>query len=74
MKTVAIALREDLNDVDRSWLKQQLVAHPGISDVYFHREHSHQLTVEYDPAALNETALLDCIYRQGLYPEPAPAQ
>lgn len=72
MKIVSVTLRENLASVDCESLTQELTAEPGISGVFFERDRNHRLTIEYDPAVLNESALLDSIYRHGIYPEPTP--
>lgn len=74
MQTIGIALREALGaDVDREWLREQLLAERGIRRVSFEPGETHRLTIEYDPQTLSESELLDCIYRHGVYPEPEPA-
>jgi hypothetical protein len=72
MKTVSVTLREDLKHIDHDALQQELTAEAGIHSIRYHRDRNHTLTVDYDPAILTESQLLNSIYRHGVYPEPAP--
>jgi hypothetical protein len=72
MKTVSVTLREDLKHIDHDALEQELTAEAGIHAIHFDSSRNHTLTIDYDPAVLSETQLLNSIYRHGVYPEPAP--
>ncbi len=70
LRTVGISLRENVRHIDRAALRRNLLAYPGIEDVYFQTREEYRLFVQYDPCVLSDSALLDRLYREGMHPEP----
>ena len=68
MKTVEATLLEDFGPVDRTLVRQGLLAERGISAV-FDGPGDHSLTIEYDPAALAGEKLIEILCRNGVCPE-----
>jgi len=69
MKIMHTELIEDFGLLDRGLVKKELLAETGIYAVADEPTRNH-LTIEYDPAILDETQLLYIMCRHGLYPHP----
>lgn len=65
MKTVEAQLLEDFGAVDRALVRRGLLAEHGISAV-FDGPGDHSLTIEYNPAAVGESKLVEILCRYGL--------
>jgi hypothetical protein len=70
VKTIHTILREDFGYLDTNLIKTELLAESGIDDVTYDPTRK-RLSLEYDPALLDDQRLLDIMCRCGLYPEPA---
>ena len=70
VKTVHTILREDFGQLDRDLIRTELLDETGIRDVTYEPARN-RLSIEYDPAILNDARLLDIMCRCGVYPEPA---
>jgi hypothetical protein len=69
MKILHAELREDFGLLDRPLIAKALLAEAGIHAVACEPVRN-CLSIEYDPAMLNNTQLLDIMCRHGLYPQP----
>lgn len=71
MKTVEATLLEDFGPVDRALVRRGLLAERGITAV-LDGPGDHSFTIEYDPAALAGTKLIDILCRNSLCPRVVP--
>jgi len=69
MKILHTELREDFGLLDRNLIAKELLAEAGIYSVACEPARN-CLSIQYDPAMLNNTQLLDIMCRHGLYPQP----
>jgi hypothetical protein len=69
MTTVHTMLREDFGRLDRTQVGAELLAERGIKDVLYETQRN-RLSIEYDPAIVDGTKLIDIMCRHGVYPEP----
>lgn len=69
-RTVSVTLRENTARLDRDALQRSLLAERGIEDVFFRAADQYRLFVQYDPAVLNDSRLLDTLYKHGVHPQP----
>lgn len=68
MKILHTELREDFGLLDQRLITVGLLAERGIHAVACEPP-PHSLRIEYDPAVLDNTHLLDIVCRYGLFPK-----
>lgn len=74
MKTIHAVLCEDFGRLDRSIVREKLLAEPGVHGVSF-EEARNGLLVEYDPAHIDNHSLILAMCRHGVHPqEPTPVK
>ena len=69
MTTIHTVLREDFGQLDRDLVRIELLAERGVCGVSFDALRGH-LSIEYDPALIDDAKLVDIMCRHGVYPEP----
>jgi hypothetical protein len=67
MKIIRTMLREDFGLLDRGLVRRDLLAEKGVCSVS-DGPGEHCLSIEYDPAILDDKRLLDVMCRHGVYP------
>jgi acetyltransferase len=74
MKTIHTMLCEDFGRLDRSLVREKLLAEPGVHDVSF-EEGRNSLLIEYDPARIDNHSLTLVMCRHGVHPRtPTPVK
>ena len=68
MKTIRTILREDFGRLDRNLVRSELLSERGVKDVHFETARN-GLSIEYDPAVINDSKLLEIMCRYGVFPE-----
>jgi hypothetical protein len=71
MNIIRTVLREDFGLLDRGLVKGGLLGETGVRGVT-DGPGEHCLSIEYDPAILDETKLLWVMCRHGLCPDDGP--
>src|SRR5687768_15865575 len=69
MKKIRTALREDFGQLDRDLVRSELLSQEGVLTVSLEPSRN-GLTIEYDPAHINDTKLIEIMCLYGVYPEP----
>jgi hypothetical protein len=70
MKTIHTILREDFGRLDRNLVRSELLSERGVKDVSFEKVRN-GLCIEYDPAVVDDSKLLEIMCRYGVFPEAA---
>jgi hypothetical protein len=70
MKTIHTILREDFGRLDRNLVRSELLSERGVKGVAFESVRN-GLTIEYDPAIIDDSKLLAIMCRYGVFPEAA---
>lgn len=73
MKILHAELREDFGPLDQRLITVGLLAERGIQSVAC-EPRPHCLSIEYDPAVLDDAHLLTIMWRYGLLPRSAPSR
>jgi hypothetical protein len=68
MKTIHTILREDFGRLDRNLVRSELLSERGVKDVSFESLRN-GITIEYDPAIVDDSKLLEIMCRYGVFPE-----
>lgn len=71
MKTIHTVLREDFGRLDRNLVRSELLSETGVLAVLFESTRN-GLSIEYDPAVIDSTRLVEIMCRYGVYPESLP--
>jgi hypothetical protein len=71
MKTFHAVLREDPGHLTQNLVRSELLSQPGVSSVSFEPD-CNRVSIEYDPAIVDDSALMLIIRLYGVCPEPAP--
>jgi hypothetical protein len=69
MKTIHTVLREDSGHLTNNLVRSELLSQRGVATVSFEPAHN-RLSIEYDPALVNDFTLILIMRRYGVYPEP----
>lgn len=69
MNIIHAILREDFGRLDRNLVRSELLSERGVSNVYFESTRN-GLSIEYDPAVIGDSKLLEIMCRYGVFPEP----
>jgi hypothetical protein len=69
MTTIHTALREDFGRLDRNLVRSELLSESGVTAVSFEPA-TNGLSIEYDPAIIDGSRLVEIMCRYGAYPEP----
>ena len=69
MKTIHTVLREDFGRLDRNLVRSELLCEKGVHGVTFEGNRN-ALSIEYDPAIIDDSKLIEIMCRYGVYPEP----
>ncbi len=69
MKTIHTILREDFGRLDRNLVRSELLSEHGVKDVSFESIRN-GLSIEYDPAIIDDSKLVEIMCRYGVFPEP----
>jgi len=56
---ILIHVHPDLSSEQRAKIEQEVGAHEGVVSVHFSTEHTHELTVAYNPEAINSKTILE---------------
>ena len=67
MKKIHAVLREDFGQLDRDLIRSELLSQEGVLIVSLESSRN-GLTIEYDPARINDTKLIDIMCVYGVYP------
>jgi hypothetical protein len=73
MKTIHTILREDFGLLDRNLVRSELLTENGVAAVSFEAARN-GLSIEYDPALIDDSKLLEIMCRYGVFPEGVAAQ
>ena len=73
MKIIHTILREDLGRLDRNLVRSELLSERGVKDVCFETGRN-GLSIEYDPALVHDSKLLEIMCRYGVFPEASSPQ
>jgi hypothetical protein len=68
MKTIHTILREDFGRLDRNLVRSELLSERGVKGVSFESLRN-SLTIDYDPALIDDSKLLEIMCRYGVFPE-----
>jgi hypothetical protein len=74
LKSTGLAVRDDLNGLEREWVIGRLVSQSGVRDALYQADDPHRLIVEYDADLLSLSDLLDLLCSCGLRVGPAPVR
>ena len=69
MATIHTILREDFGGLDRNLVRSELLSERGVSGVSFEST-PNALSIDYDPAIIDDWKLVEIMCRYGVYPEP----
>jgi hypothetical protein len=69
MKTIHTVLREDFGRLDRNLVRSELLSERGVTGVSFESARN-GLSIEYDPAIIDDSKLVEIMCRYGVFPEP----
>lgn len=67
MKTIHTILREDFGLLDRNLVRSELLSERGVNQVSFETARN-GLSIEYDPAIVDDSKLLEIMCRYGVFP------
>ena len=70
MKTIHTVLREDFGRLTNNLVRSELLSQRGVSTVSFEPSHN-RLSIEYDPAIVDDFTLMLIMRRYGVCPDPA---
>ena len=70
MKTIHTVLREDFGRLTNNLVRSELLSQRGVSTVSFEPTHN-RLSIEYDPAIVDDFTLMLIMRRYGVCPDPA---
>jgi len=68
MKTIHTILREDFGCLDRNLVRSELLSERGVTHVSFESIRN-GLSIEYDPAIIDDSKLVEIMCRYGVFPE-----
>jgi hypothetical protein len=71
MKTIHTILREDFGLLDRNLVRSELLSERGVNEVSFEKMRN-GLCIEYDPAVIDDSKLVEIMCRYGVFPEAVP--
>ena len=69
MKTIHTILREDSGRLTNNLVRSELLSQHGVATVSFEPTHN-RLSIEYDPAIVDDFTLMLIMRRYGVCPEP----
>jgi hypothetical protein len=67
MKTLHTILRSELSQLERNLVRSELLSSKGIAAASFESIVG-ALTIEYDPATIDERRFVEILSRYGIYP------
>jgi hypothetical protein len=70
MKIIHALLKEDAGSLTRNLVRSELHSQRGVTAVSFESDRN-RLSIEYDPAVVDDSTLMLIMRRYGLSPEPA---
>jgi hypothetical protein len=70
MKTIHTILKEDAGRLTQNLVRSELLSQRGVATVSFESSRN-RLSIEYDPAIVDDSTLLLIMHRYGVCPEPA---
>ena len=72
MKTIYTILKEDVGRLAQNLLRSELLSERGVQNVSFETARN-GVSIEYDPAIVDDSKLLEILGRYGVLPESAAA-
>jgi hypothetical protein len=73
MKTIQTLLKEDSGLLTQNLVRSELLSQRGVTAVSFEPDRM-RLSIEYDPAVVDDLMLMRIMRRYGVYPAPASPQ
>jgi hypothetical protein len=71
MKTIHTVLREDFGRLTQNLVRSELLSQRGVATVSLEPGRN-SISIEYDPAVVDDSTLTLIMRRYGICPEPAP--
>ena len=73
MKTIHTTLRADAGRLTQNLVRSELLSHRGVTNVSF-EPGGDRISIEYDPAVVDDSTLMLIMRRYGVCPEQASSQ
>ena len=73
MKTIHTILKDDVGRLAQNLLRSELLSERGVQNVSFETARN-GVSIEYDPAIVDDSKLLEILCRYGVLPESAAAR